>query len=379
MTLVPTFDIYRSRWGPLEDPDREKLAPEFFSAPAAPLRRPPVVDRRTGSAVWTEGGLYERGFSALGYLAPASTDRLSEDAPPLFCSVVDGHVRSIAAGVFDGMGGAGSQLTSEVRGHELSQAYLASRLARRVVETSFWERGELFWSKTDAEQLLSSEFQAVGKELREKSGTKMRGSMVKTLPTTLAVAMCASRSSDEWSIKVQWSGDSRAFLITPAVGLQQLTRDDVACDDILEQLRNDQSLTNVVNGSSQFFINERTLHVEGPAILLMATDGMFHYLPTPGVLEEIVLRSIGSSERDMATRLGTLSSLRSHDDVSFVAVILGVASHKQLEDAFFRRREELAARNYGRLLRTDLDAELRAALVDEMWQIERDSYMGMLI
>ncbi|MBU3751208.1 MAG: hypothetical protein FGM52_12310, partial [Mycobacterium sp.] len=277
-------------------------------------------------------------------------------------------------GAFDGMGGAGSAKVG-IDGLEVSGAYAASRLVRQVVERAFWSGRSGSMDADALSESISEEF-AMRRPVDQDgdSAGVIRGSMIKVLPTTAAVVVAEEASQGRWMVDVMWAGDSRVYAITQTDGLQQLTRDDVEDPDPMTQIRSDQGLKNLISASGAFRLNSARLELVEPFVLLAATDGLFHYLPTPGSLEYLVLQSLQEcrdSEDAMAKTLGFKATQVARDDVSFALAAAGVPSLSLLRFMFRKRFDELVGRGYGELLSDTLDDHRRLEEAERIWAIER--------
>src|SRR5690606_12481085 len=129
------------------------------------------------------------------------------------------------------------------------------------------------------------------------------------------------------------------------VGLQQLTEDDVRSrGDALANIREDSPMTNVVNASSPFQLNVRTIEeVPTPFALLAATDGCFGYLSTPWHFEFLLLDALDDardSERwqEVTKRIAQVAG----DDVSMGIALVGVDAYSALRSALRSRHRQLA-------------------------------------
>jgi hypothetical protein len=283
-------------------------------------------------------------------------------------------------GVLDGMGGAGAgQVTYEPKksSNEVivtSEALLASRLVRReIVKLALSpQEGEL---TERLKATVHSRLEKTVKLLQLGEKSRIRGTMTKRLPTTLVLTRVSRHPSAGVSnIETWWAGDSRAFIITPRSGLIAMTSDHVRNLDPLDQLRSDPPIENVVNCSTAFFIEKYAKSVKGPFVLLLATDGVFGYLPTPGYLELGLLESLTAGGDAFAELFSGFCSRFAADDVSAAVLVSGFASHEALEEAFRTRLQTLRDR-YAKLealivSNSDVNEE-----VQKLWRIERTGYL----
>ncbi len=338
----------------------------------------------TLTSVWSAKFPFEPvGLMLAGALAAKGEDG-SEDSSPLVVlrSRGDGSV-TLTGAVCDGVGGAGSStviLEEGSRRVERSQAFIASRLVRRVVAEL-----ALGGHSLEAQSLkpkLVKAFEDFKREyIREDPGA-LRGSMVKTLPSTLAYFQCLIDRSDRSGrlrLVTGWAGDSRIYVITPRSGLAQVTRDDVGPEDAFDQLRLDPPTTNVVNGSGPFDVHRLSVTVEAPCIVIAATDGLFGYLPTPGSLELLVLDElnlsvdIASFARSMCKRVEEIAA----DDVSFVIAMIGFGGRLVDAQRQFAVRHRLLKDRYGGRTPEDL-FEMDDDERERLWRTESATYNQLL-
>lgn len=383
--FVPSRAI-RERWSPVDHDSLEALRDEFFTAGSRdlPLGIEPTVEP-SSFAVWRQQSPDVRGITAFGLMAPASVDNLSEDAPPMFGYMTDaaGKTRAVAA-VFDGMGGAGSQVIAASdfpmlkQGRTASKAYLAARVARRELEQLWWSDSTRIIDGELMEEKFGQALNEVHASLGPAAIGRLGGAMVRNLPTTFASVQCEQVDRGRWSVTANWAGDSRAFVLTPRVGLQQLTSDDVEVSDPMEQLRGDSRLLNALDASKKFRVNSNHVEVSSPALLVVATDGLFHYLPTPGSLEYLLLKTLRDSELRTAAELTGVARAAANDDISLAVVALGFSRFSEIRLAFRNRESELEAAGYSQLLAMPSGDSVAATRADQLWERERERYVELM-
>jgi len=214
-----------------------------------------------------------------------------EDSDPI---LRDGPDLGLLA-VFDGMGGAGGTVYETDDGPR-SGAYLASRIARDVVEQRMLQLLVPDWNlkgAAAAEDLRRSVEDALQDRLAALKAPKsaLRSRLLRALPTTMAVIALqrTHRSGSRWLAHVFWAGDSRAYVLQPD-GARQLTTDDLRePSDAMDNLRRDSVVSNAMSADTAFHVSYRRVELDGPFLLLCATDGCFGYLPTPMHFEHLVL------------------------------------------------------------------------------------------
>ncbi|HEU5354993.1 MAG TPA: hypothetical protein VFU65_11050 [Actinocrinis sp.] len=225
---------------------------------------------------------------------------LGEDAEPMAEELAGGT--GVVVGVFDGLGGSGATQIATVNGPR-SSAYVASRLVRDISRAVIHEhfaaesRSRRKQAGADWGVLLRERLnQRLGTHLRayqeEYGGTtsRLRSRLLRPLPTTLALAVVRPKTSAPFAIDVLWAGDSRVYLLSPEIGLQQLTVDDLKTGgDAMRNLSDESRMSNLVSADGRFHINLNQLALSGPAIVIAATDGCFGYVRTPAQFEGIIL------------------------------------------------------------------------------------------
>ena len=214
---------------------------------------------------------------------------LGEDAMPLIYSSRSTNY----VGVFDGMGGSGATEYPTYTQGDKTGAYLSSRVIRAICYQWLIKYNEI----RDIEELQKCIASDLTKFLDfwniRPSG--LRSSVIRILPTTLALVE-AKKVGNKIKVTSYWAGDSRNYVLTP-MGLKQISNDDLRQPkDPLENLRNDDALSNCICQDKPFYINEQYCgEYSEPIIILSATDGCFGYLPTPMHFEFILLKTLSDS------------------------------------------------------------------------------------
>ena len=316
---------------------------------------------------------------AYGLLIPKVAGKC-EDAPPILVQNPNDDHSPLLVAVLDGMGGAGAGPVSLNLKHksspiESTEALLASRVARRAILKTPFQSSALDYAqrlKDSVNQLLTS---AVS-QLRLGEKSRLRGTITKRLPTTLVTTLVSSdRSSGESTISTWWAGDSRCFILTPTSGLVALTSDHVRVRDPLEQLRSDPPIENVVNCSTDFYLEQFDYRTREPFVLLLATDGVFGYLPTPGYLELGLLESLRAGDA-FPQEFSSFCSRFAADDVSAAVLVSGFDSNSELVRAFEPRRQLLAER-YSHLETLLEDGSDLHDEANRLWELERIHYLSL--
>lgn len=331
-----------------------------------------------------------------------------EDAPPLITFREEANSGLI--GVFDGLGGAGGETIRLPDGTERTGAWLASRHARNVVVDLYDQlvsrltasrsapvSGDLYSQKTELpesrppfdftvelKRALQEELIKAAAEVRAGGSSRLKSSLIKTLPTTMAICTFDLSSREYTAI---WAGDSRVYCLNPDMGLQQVTTDDLkGSPDALQNLTSDAIMSNCLSASADFVLRERQLAMPWPCVLIAATDGCFGYVHTPLQFEYMLLSTMGDagSFEDWKKRLEAAIVRITGDDSTLAAFAIGWPDFATLRKHFAARRQWCTAsvndlerrRAQAERLEEELDqarAEFKA-LSQEQWEEYRRYY-----
>ena len=212
-------------------------------------------------------------------------ENLGEDS--FFCATDEGCA---LVGVFDGCGGLGARRYEKFDGH--TGAYIASRAVSGAVHDWFFCKGK----NTDSAGEMTKDLKTYIEKayaICEKYAVeriKIRGSMVRKFPTTLAMVY-AKKVSEGILAHIFWAGDSRVYLLD-SDGLAQLTVDDTDVTDALENLTCDGAMNNVLSSDGNFQIHSKTILLTQPALLFAATDGCFGYVSSPMEFEYLLVKTL---------------------------------------------------------------------------------------
>lgn len=271
-----------------------------------------------------------------------------EDADPI---LRDGRDLGLVA-VFDGMGGAGGTVYDTPDGRRTG-AYLASRLARDVVEQRMLDLLEPEWNlngRAAAEEIRRSVKEALVERLQELSPppSGLRSRLLRALPTTMALVALqrTEPAGSTWGAHVLWAGDSRAYVFEPGSGAQQLTVDDIRDGgDAMANLREDSVVGNAMSADAEFHVNHRKVALNAPFIVVVATDGCFAYVRTPMHFEHLFLRTLQESRdpESWSMALQTEISAITGDDAAMSTLGVG-ADFDELKSLFEPRVSELKER-----------------------------------
>lgn len=269
--------------------------------------------------------------------------------------------------VFDGCGGAGARAHDFYTGH--TEAYMASRLCAGAFYDTFRNASHI----PTAQQLADSALERLKTYAppAEPGSFAMKGSMVRTLPTTTASAII-SRDAEGLLVTVAWAGDSRVYLLDDE-GLAQLTEDDTSVPDPMDNLYEDGILRNIFCSDRSVAIRSATIRPRKPFVLLCATDGCFGYVSTPMEFEGILLQSLLEAatpaqwEQSLTQRIGSLAG----DDFSLCLVSLGYGRLETLKERMQPRFAWLQQYFLGPV--QELPLEDRGSRV-ALWQQYRQPY-----
>lgn len=251
-------------------------------------------------------------------------------------------------GAFDGCGGAGA------RKHKCycdnTEAYMASRLCAGAFYDAF---RAAFPCDQPAEYLIDSLFvPAVQERLtyctppKDASHASVLGSMVRTLPTTAAVALMRQEDAGSVAVTAIWAGDSRVYVLN-ANGLMQLTTDHTSVPDPMDTLYEDGVLKNLISCGKTPKLQANTVRLKPPFMVLTATDGCFGYLSTPMEFEGLLLRTLlaSSSPEEWEQALDREFGAVSGDDYTLCLAAIGY-NNWQLIRAAARNRLAFLQQNY---------------------------------
>jgi hypothetical protein len=268
-----------------------------------------------------------------------------EDSDPI---VRDGRELGLVA-VFDGMGGAGGTVYETPDGPRTG-AYLACRVARDVVEERMLALLDPEWNldgPAAARDVRRSVKHALADTLTGLNAptSGLRSRLLRALPTTMALMALQRREPREgrWAGHVFWSGDSRVYVLDPATGAHQLTRDDLRDrGDALANLRQDSVMSNAMSADADFVVHHHQVELTAPFLAVAATDGCFGYLRTPIHFEHLVLASLrdstgaGSWSRLLQQRISAITG----DDAAMAVLGVG-ADHGEFRQLSATRTAEI--------------------------------------
>ena len=271
----------------------------------------------------------DNAISLLFYVAGEAVAENGEDS---FC--IDARNGRALAAVFDGCGGIGAKRYQNYGAK--TGAFMAARAVAGAA-------GQWFADGADAVKLEDYVRAALGVCTRygDQQVSRLKGSMGKSFPTTMAAVVCSS-ADDKVRAECFWAGDSRCYLLDQA-GLHQLTTDDTNGGNAMTNLTDDGVLTNVINCSEPFTLHRRSDTFASPCILFSATDGCFGYIATPMEFERLLLRTLMNSKSisEWKEHLYKLFSEVSGDDFTMCLMGYGFQDFCDVQRCFSARFSEL--------------------------------------
>jgi len=250
--------------------------------------------------------------------------------------------------VFDGCGGAGARTHDYYSGK--TEAYMASRLCAGAFYDLFRSRFQEGWTGAAfAREVLQPETVArlVQYQPPKVEGSiQIRGSMVRTLPTTAAAAIMEPAEDGCVKVTAVWAGDSRVYVLDQ-MGLAQLTVDDATVTDPMLNIYEDGILKNTFASDRPVRLNVSEVVVKPPFMVLAATDGCYGYVTTPMEFEALLLKTLAGAasvaqwEQDLADAISSFAG----DDHALVMAAYGYDKFEKLKQSL-RPRLDYLWQNY---------------------------------
>lgn len=239
-------------------------------------------------------------------------------------------------GAFDGCGGLGAKSCEAISGK--TQAYVTSRAVGSAVRTWFSENADVEypWDVDD----LKSKILAVLRKCKEYSGeeeSRLRGSMVRSFPSTIA-AITFQIVNGMLTTDHVWAGDSRTYVLDQG-GLGQISVDDIRGEDAMSNLSKDGALTNVISVDRDFTLHVANFTPAGPCIMACASDGCFGYVRSPMEFELMILSTLENA-RNVEEWKKTLDheiSGRAGDDQTIAIAAFGFESFQEMKEFYYDR------------------------------------------
>jgi serine/threonine protein phosphatase PrpC len=246
-------------------------------------------------------------------------------------------IRLLAA--FDGCGGVGGRRYPQHDNH--TGAYIAAGLYADCL-TEWFKSNAYDLPRGNIASDLTTLFAQAAREYNARyldfEPSAVTGSMVRTLPSTAAIALIFGRDA-----ALYWAGNTRGYLLTDR-GLVQLTADDLAAQcDAFESLYLDVPISNYLCADQSFVLHERTIRLPEKGILILATDGAFHALPTPIHFEALLLDMLtkAATPKQWKKLLRETLEERAGDDVTLLLQPFGFETQDEMKLHFDKRRRHV--------------------------------------
>ena len=294
-----------------------------------------------------------------GFLFSVNVEKKPENGEDSFVYALN-ESRAMV-GVFDGDPGAGE--IPALKGK--TGGYLASRAAAAAY--LHWFEALRPGQESDPDD-VKERVRRYLKLCREQSGSRNgRG-----LSTTGAAAIC-SLARGGVDVQLQWSGDSRVYLLDGA-GLAQLTEDDPGGIDAMESLSAERKTNNRMREDRKYSIHSARLTMNRPGLLFAATAGCFRHLGTPMEFEYLLLSTLQSAPNAESWESSLSEALRktAEDDCSISGIALNAGSFDELK-RLLSGRSSLVYRTYIRGLDACTEEEKQ-----QLWEHYREHYHRLL-
>lgn len=251
--------------------------------------------------------------------------------------------KRIMLGVFDGCGGSGAKVYPSFDGH--TGAWVASRAAAAAAGEWFMAVGSEEESEDSKNYSLADHIADALQSCKDQVPEKgmLLGSLSRDFPTTVAL-FYKEIEGDETIF--EWCGDSRCYVLDED-GLHQVTTDDSAVPDAMQNLREDAPMNNVASASAPFVLHRKCLGIKKPSFVFAATDGCFGYLTSPMAFEDLMLRSLLHAKNPSAWENRIKEELRktAGDDYTLTGLAFGFSSFDDMKRLFVKRLKYLE-KNY---------------------------------
>lgn len=277
-------------------------------------------------------------------------------------------------GVFDGCGGTGGKSYNAYGGY--TGAYIASRVAA-VSMLEWWKAG---LTQALPVESLKSLIEKRLKTLKEKDTSAeqtgmLKGSLSKKdFPTTASAVTFDFTATP--TCNFLWAGDSRGYVLD-SKGLSQVTKDDVDADvDAFSNIESDARVSNVINAGVDFYINSKTISLNAPAIVFVATDGCFSYYETPMEFEHLMLSTLMAAESvaDWEKKLNALLRAQASDDYTLGLIVCGFSRFKDIKPYFAPRYAHLKDHYMAKIKAARGGSQSGGGTVNTLWQEYKETY-----
>ncbi len=185
--------------------------------------------------------------------------------------------------VCDGLGGSGTN-KYVINGEKKTSAYLGSRLVSKICDEYIYKNYNYICENMKNPTVIVSELKENIKSEMDKYVIKYHlknkylGKSMQMLPTTL-VAVIINKKENNTEALVISAGDSRAFILTPEKGLQQISKDDTPNEyDVFSKF---SEMTNNISQNNDFKLNYIYYNnLPQNSSFFACSDGCFDYIPS---------------------------------------------------------------------------------------------------
>ncbi len=245
--------------------------------------------------------------------------------------------------VMDGSGGLGSMSYHSMGGK--TGAFLASRTCCDAVRDWYFE--QLKTKRKIQTDMLKEHITRSYRKLTEyaKDKTEMKGDLIRDFPTTLA---CALLRQEKRHIVLHaiWAGDSRVYQLCEE-GLMACSIDDSNEPDAFEALYDSPRMTNVLSSDGKYTLHHKKFNINGPCLILAATDGCFDCFYSPMHFEHAILEALlnNNNPNGFEQSLRDAIAQNASDDFTLGIMSVGYGDYTNCQK-HFRDRYHSICKNY---------------------------------
>lgn len=243
-------------------------------------------------------------------------------------------------GAFDGCGGLGAKKCAAIS--DKTEAYLASRAVGGAVKQWFYSNAldGYCWNVGTLKEQIVSNLELCQSHSGE-SGLKLRGSMMRPFPSTIAMITFQIAERKLLSHHI-WAGDSRTYVLDKN-GLGQISSDDIKGEDAMSNLTRDGALTNMISVDKHFELHSAKYVPMHPCIMFCATDGCFGYVSSPMEFELMILSTLVNADNVDAWKKELSKDIfnRSGDDQTIAIAAFGFEDFAELKSYYEDRYQAI--------------------------------------